>query len=78
MAKGHPLAEAREPLARAGERLRVGVQPEEPRARASRGADGGTKEFRAVVRIDTPQEVLYYQHGGILQYVLRQLLNQKT
>jgi len=31
-------------------------------------------EFRARVRIDTPQEVLYYRHGGILQYVLRQLL----
>ena len=29
--------------------------------------------FNAIVRIDTPQEVLYYQHGGILQYVLRQL-----
>jgi aconitate hydratase len=31
------------------------------------------KTFKARVRIDTPQEVLYYQHGGILQYVLRQL-----
>ena len=31
-------------------------------------------EFPALVRIDTPQEVLYYRHGGILQYVLRQLL----
>jgi aconitate hydratase len=26
------------------------------------------------MRIDTPQEMLYYRHGGILQYVLRQLL----
>ncbi len=34
---------------------------------------GKTTEFQATVRIDTPQEVLYYQHGGILQYVLRQL-----
>ena len=34
---------------------------------------GITKEFSVVVRIDTPQEILYYQHGGILQYVLRQL-----
>jgi aconitate hydratase len=33
--------------------------------------------FTARVRIDTPQEVLYYQHGGILQYVLRQLAAQK-
>jgi aconitate hydratase len=32
--------------------------------------------FQATVRIDTPQEVLYYQHGGILQYVLRQLLKK--
>ena len=38
-------------------------------------ADG--KTFQAIVRIDTPQEVLYYQHGGILQYVLRQLLSGK-
>ena len=35
--------------------------------------DGTTREFRARVRIDTPQEALYYQHGGILQFVLRQL-----
>jgi aconitate hydratase len=34
---------------------------------------GKTIEFTATVRIDTPQEILYYQHGGILQYVLRQL-----
>ncbi|HKW18821.1 MAG TPA: aconitate hydratase AcnA [Terriglobales bacterium] len=33
-----------------------------------------TKEFEALVRIDTPQEALYYANGGILQYVLRQLL----
>jgi aconitate hydratase len=26
-----------------------------------------------LVRIDTPQELLYYRHGGILEYVLRQL-----
>jgi len=36
--------------------------------------DGTVKQFAARVRIDTPQEVLYYRHGGILQYVLRQLL----
>jgi len=34
---------------------------------------GWSREFQARVRIDTPQEILYYQHGGILQYVLRQL-----
>ncbi len=37
-------------------------------------ADG--KEFKARVRIDTPKEVQYYQHGGILPFVLRQLLAQ--
>jgi len=35
--------------------------------------DGGTTEFEAQVRIDTPGEADYYRHGGILQYVLRQL-----
>src|SRR5579875_3290914 len=35
---------------------------------------GSRKEFRVLARIDTPQEVQYYRHGGILQYVLRQLL----
>jgi aconitate hydratase len=40
--------------------------------RATR-ADGKTVDFRTQVRIDTPQEIAYYQHGGILQYVLRQL-----
>jgi aconitate hydratase len=43
----------------------------------ARRADGTEKTFHATVRIDTPQEILYYQHGGILQYVLRQLLGQK-
>jgi len=36
-------------------------------------SDGKTKEFETKVRIDTPQEILYYENGGILQYVLRQL-----
>ncbi len=36
--------------------------------------DGGETAFKARVRLDTPQEVEYYRHGGILQYVLRQLL----
>jgi aconitate hydratase len=40
----------------------------------ARGADGKAKEFQTTVRIDTPQEIAYYQHGGILQYVLRQLV----
>ena len=35
-------------------------------------------DFQAIVRIDTPQEALYYANGGILQYVLRQLMAGKT
>jgi aconitate hydratase len=36
-------------------------------------ADGAIREFTAKVRIDTPREIEYFEHGGILQYVLRQL-----
>jgi len=37
-------------------------------------ADG--KEFRAIVRIDTPGEADYYRHGGIMQYVVRSILQR--
>jgi aconitate hydratase len=40
-------------------------------------ADGTSKTFKVTVRIDTPNEIQYYQHGGILQFVLRQLLGRK-
>jgi aconitate hydratase len=40
----------------------------------ARWEDGSTTEFQALARLDTPQEREYYRHGGILQYVLRQLL----
>jgi len=43
--------------------------------RATR-ADGQTTEFRVDLRIDTPEEAHYYQHGGILRYVLRRLAGQ--
>jgi aconitate hydratase len=48
----------------------TGVRTLEVKATA---ADGGVKRFNARVRIDTPQEIEYFEHGGILQYVLRQL-----
>ncbi len=50
------------------EEMNGGTVPREVTVRA----DG--KEFRAVVRIDTPGEAEYYRHGGIMQYVLRSLL----
>jgi aconitate hydratase len=37
--------------------------------------DGKLREFKVICRIDTPAELDYYRHGGILEYVLRQLLN---
>jgi aconitate hydratase len=40
----------------------------------ARDAQGKVTEFRVLARVDTPFEVAYYQHGGILQYVLRQML----
>jgi aconitate hydratase len=45
---------------------------------AVRVTGGKNAEFQAIVRIDTPQEALYYSNGGILQYVLRQLLAEKA
>ncbi|MDP2306739.1 MAG: aconitate hydratase AcnA [Pseudomonadota bacterium] len=41
-------------------------------------ADGAVSEVRVLVRIDTPQEVAYFRHGGILLYVARQLLTGKV
>jgi aconitate hydratase len=40
----------------------------------AQAGDGSTKTFSVIVRVDTPEEVSYYHHGGILQYVLRQML----
>jgi aconitate hydratase len=37
-------------------------------------ADGKVTEFTAMSRIDTPEEMNYYRHGGILPFVLRQLV----
>ena len=40
----------------------------------ARSGTGREINFEAITRIDTPYEIQYYQHGGILQYVLRQLI----
>ncbi|MDH5311715.1 MAG: aconitate hydratase AcnA [Gammaproteobacteria bacterium] len=40
--------------------------------------DGTAKQFEARIRIDTPKERDYFEHGGILQYVLRQLVKAKA
>jgi aconitate hydratase len=51
-----------------------GIRPGMPVTIRARG-EGTDKTFHAVTRIDTPYEIQYYQHGGILQYVLRQLIS---
>jgi aconitate hydratase len=38
------------------------------------GDDGNAKQFSVIARVDTPEEVAYYQNGGILTYVLRQMI----
>jgi aconitate hydratase len=51
-----------------------------PRARLKVRAtgDGPEKAFDVLTRIDTPEEMQYYKHGGILQYVLRQLVAKQS
>ncbi|HZZ66333.1 MAG TPA: aconitate hydratase AcnA [Candidatus Baltobacteraceae bacterium] len=51
-------------------RMHVQVHATDARGRAVR--------FKALVRIDTPDEAEYYRHGGILQYVLRELRRRQT
>jgi aconitate hydratase len=41
---------------------------------AAKSDDGCEKTFTVVARVDTPEEVAYYQNGGILTYVLRQMI----
>jgi len=55
--------------------LNEGRTPRTVKVSAAR-EDGGTVEFDAVVRIDTPGEADYYRNGGIMQYVLRSLVRK--
>ncbi len=51
-----------------------------PRARLTvlvRDTQGREQRFPVVTRVDTPEELAYYRHGGILLYVLRQLMATK-
>jgi len=51
-----------------------------PRAQLTVRASGASTDntFGVVLRIDTPEEMLYYKNGGILPYVLRQLVSKKS
>ena len=53
--------------------LNAGKTPKTVHVKATKD-DGSVVEFDAVVRIDTPGEADYYRNGGILQYVLRNML----
>ncbi|KXU35920.1 aconitate hydratase [Cephaloticoccus primus] len=56
--------------------LSADVKPQQDLALRITRADGTAQEIPVTCRIDTPIEVDYYQHGGILPYVLRQILAQ--
>jgi aconitate hydratase len=71
--------ENRESLGLTGEEQYAieGIAQLKPRARMTvrvGSKQGSEKTFPAIARVDTPEEVAYYQHGGILPYVIRQLL----
>ena len=44
----------------------------------ARAEDGSSKSFNVVTRIDTPEELTAFSHGGILPYVLRQLVKKSS
>jgi aconitate hydratase len=60
------------------EGIAAGLEPHARLTVTARGEDGKTKRFGAVARVDTPNEVDYYRHGGILHYVLRTLLRKEN
>jgi aconitate hydratase len=56
--------------------LDEGLKPRAQLTVTARAADGATRTFTVLTRIDTPEELSYYKHGGILPYVLRQLVGK--
>ena len=57
--------------------IQSGLRPKGKVLVSAERKDGQAVEFEAVARLDTPIELEYYRHGGILPYVLRQLARQK-
>ncbi|MGB8411392.1 MAG: aconitate hydratase AcnA [Candidatus Binatus sp.] len=55
--------------------LKAGMKPR-PAVKVRAQSSGKTIEFEATLRVDTPEEVEYIRHGGILPFVLRELLRQ--
>ncbi len=56
------------------EGLANGLTPRKKLTVRARSADGREKTFQVTARADTPEEVAYFRHGGILPYVLRQMI----
>jgi aconitate hydratase len=54
--------------------IEKGVSPRENVKVEIKYADGSVKAIDALCRIDTDNEILYYENGGILQYVLRKMI----
>ncbi len=54
-----------------------GLAPRQKLSVRATADDGKETAFSVIAQIDTPVEVEYYQHGGILPYVLRQLADQR-
>jgi aconitate hydratase len=54
--------------------LEEGLQPGQELTFQVSAPDGSSRTFSVLCRVDTPNEVTYYRHGGILHYVLRSLL----
>ena len=50
-----------------------GIEPRQKLRVRARDESGQEKSFEVLARVDTPVEIEYYKHGGILQYVLRQM-----
>jgi aconitate hydratase A / 2-methylisocitrate dehydratase len=73
------VGEGRETLGLSGEEtyeitgIADGLAPRKPLTVVALSADGRKNSFQALCRIDTPVELDYYRHGGILPFVLRQL-----
>ena len=54
-----------------------GLKPRGDVRVVAKAPDGTTFEFVATCRIDTPEELVAFRHGGILPYVVRQLVNKQ-
>jgi aconitate hydratase len=54
-----------------------GLKPRGDVRVAVKASDGSTREFTAACRIDTPEELVAFKHGGILPYVVRQLVSRQ-